>query len=282
MRPEPMIRVLKFGSSVLRSERDLPVAVAAVERERRAGHRVVAVVSAFGGTTDELLARAEQLGLPPENEATAALLASGEIVASALLALALHHAGVPALLLDSAQAGLRTAGGYLAAQPRAVDADRIRAAVARRVVVLPGFAGRDEAGATTLLGRGGSDLTAVFLACALGAGALGGECVLFKDTDGIYTADPNRHPTARRFAYASYRTAIAVAREAVQERAVRFAAARGIELFVTPANGVGGTRIGPGPDRLEGGLECETEGIGSAPDRRIPTAAGRTAWDGAA
>lgn len=277
MRPEPMIRVLKFGSSVLRSERDLPVAVDAVERERRSGHRVVAVVSAFGGTTDELLARAEQLGLPPDNEASAALLASGETVASALLALALHHAGVPALLLDSAQAGLRTAGGFLAAEPRAVDADRIRADVARRVVVLPGFAGRDPAGATTLLGRGGSDLTAVFLACALG-----GECVLFKDTDGIYTADPNRHPTARRFAYASYRTAIAVAREAVQERAVRFAAARGIELFVTPANGVGGTRIGPGPDRLEGSLECETEGIGSASDRRIPTAAGPTAWDGAA
>ncbi len=255
-----MIRVLKFGSSVLRSERDLPVAVAAVERERRAGHRVVAVVSAFGRTTDELLARAEQVGLPPRNEATAALLASGETVASALLALALHHAGVRAILLDPAQAGLRTAGDPLSAEPRAVDAERIHAALARGVVVLPGFAGRDAAGATTLLGRGGSDLTAVFLACALG-----GDCVLFKDTDGLYTADPNRHPTARRFAYASYRTATAVAAAAMQHRAVRFAAERGLVVFVTAPGGGEGSWIGPGPDRL-------------AP----PAAAERPAWEGAA
>jgi len=254
-----MIRVLKFGSSVLDSERDLPVAVAAVERELAVGHRVVAVVSAFGRTTDELLARAEQLGLPPDNEATAALLASGETVASALLALALHHAGVPAVLLDPAQAGLSTGGARLAAEPRAVDAERIRDALAERVAVLPGFAGRDAAGATTLLGRGGSDLTAIFLARALGGG-----CVLFKDTDGIYSADPNSDPAARRFAYASYPTVTAVARAAVQERAVRFAAARGVEFFVTTATGGEGTWIGPGPDRL------------------APKAAECTAWEGAA
>jgi homoserine dehydrogenase len=254
-----MIRVLKFGSSVLRSESDLPVAVAAVERERAGGHPVVAVVSAFGRTTDELLARAEQLGLPPRNEATAALLASGETVASALLALALHHAGIPALLLDPAQAGLRTAGAPLAAEPRAVDAERIRAALARAVVVLPGFAGRDAAGATTLLGRGGSDLTAVFL-----AHALGGDCVLFKDTDGIYTADPSRHPAARRFASASYSTVIAVAGAAVQRRAVRFAADHGIVVLLTTPSGPEGTWIGPGPDRL------------------APAAADRQAWEGAA
>jgi len=254
-----MIRVLKFGSSVLRSDRDLPVAVAAVRRALAAGRRVVAVVSAFGRTTDELLARAEQLGLPPGNEATAALLASGETVASALLALALHHAGIPAILLDPAQAGLRTGGARLAAEPRAVDADRILAALSRDVAVLPGFAGRDGAGATTLLGRGGSDLTAIFL-----ARALGGECVLFKDTGGIYTADPNLDSMARRFAYASYRTVTTVAYEAVQERAVRFAAARGVEFFVTTPEAGEGTWIGPGPDRL------------------APIVAEPTAWEGAA
>lgn len=254
-----MIRVLKFGSSVLRSQRDLPVAVAAVERELAAGRRVVAVVSAFGSTTDELLARAEQLGLPPDNEATAALLASGETVASALLALALHHAGVPAVLLDPAQVRLRTRGGHLAAEPRSVDAARIRSELSRGVAVLPGFAGRDRRGATTLLGRGGSDLTAILL-----AHALGGECVLFKDTDGIYSADPRLDPSARRFAAASYRTVVEVAREAVQERAVRFAAERGVGLFVTRADGGEGTWIGPGPDRL------------------VPAAAAETAWEGAA
>jgi len=254
-----MIRVLKFGSSVLGSERDLPVAVAAVGRELAAGRRVVAVVSAFGRTTDELLARAEQLGLPPDSEATAALLASGETVASALLAIALHHASVPAILLDPVQAGLRTGGARLAAEPRAVDAGRIRAALSRGVAVLPGFAGRDAAGGTTLLGRGGSDLTAIFL-----ARALGGDCVLFKDTDGIYTADPNLDATARRFACASYRTVIEVAGQAVQERAVRFAAARGVEFFVTTTDGGEGTWIGHGPDRF------------------APLVAEQAAWEGAA
>lgn len=238
-----MVHVLKLGSSVLAAERDLPVAVAAVRRHRDAGHPVVAVVSAFAGTTDALLARAERLGPPPADGVTAALLACGETVASALLALALHQEGIAACLLDPAQVGLRTTGPPLDATPCSVDRRRLHRASSNAVVVLPGFTGRDRTGATTLLGRGGSDLTAVFL-----AHALGGRCVLFKDTDGVYDRDPNRHPRARRFARLGYRTAITVGGEVVQERAVRFAAARGVEIFVTTPDGGRGTWIGPGCD----------------------------------
>lgn len=96
---EPQIRILKFGSSVLRSEADLPTAVQEIYREWRRGAAVVAVVPAFGDTTDDLLKRAEQLGLPPSPGAVAALLATGESAASALLTLALQRSGLPRRLL---------------------------------------------------------------------------------------------------------------------------------------------------------------------------------------
>jgi homoserine dehydrogenase len=173
--------VLKFGSSALRSEADLPLAVHEIYREWRAGHRVLAVVSALGCTTDDLLKRAQQLGLPPQREGLAALLGTGETAAAALLTLALDRSGIPATLLDPIQIGLLTAdrdgdfhgddlpGDGLDAHPVAVDVPRLRRELERAVVVVPGFAGRDRADRPTRLGRDGSDLTAPFLALELGA-----------------------------------------------------------------------------------------------------------------
>src|SRR5690242_12717444 len=112
--------ILKFGSSVLRSESDLPLAVHEIYREWRAGRRVVAVVSAFGSTTDELLKKAQQLGLPPQREGLAALLATGESASAALLTLALDRSGIPVTLLDPSQIGLVTQGDPLDADPVAV------------------------------------------------------------------------------------------------------------------------------------------------------------------
>src|SRR5215218_131446 len=180
-----LIKVLKFGSSVLRAEEDLPLAVHEIYREWRRGAQVLAVVSAFGDTTDGLLARAESLCPGPEPAALAALLATGEANAAALLGLALARAGIPARVLDPAQAGLRTRGGRLDAELVSADVGRLGEELRRGVVVLPGFVGRDADGGTTLLGRGGSDLTALFL-----AERLEGRCVLVKDVDGLYTADP--------------------------------------------------------------------------------------------
>jgi homoserine dehydrogenase len=164
--------VLKFGSSVLRSEADLPLAVHEIYREWRAGNRVLAVVSALGCTADDLLKRAQQLGLPPQREGLAALLGTGETAAAALLTLALDRAGIPATLLDPIQIGLITAdrdGDCLDADPVAVDVPRLRRELECAIVVVLGFAGRDRADRPTRLGRDGSDLTAPFLALELGA-----------------------------------------------------------------------------------------------------------------
>ncbi len=247
--------VLKFGSSVLRGGDDLPLAVHEVYRAWREGSRVVAVVSALGATTNELLRRAEQLGLPPDGaaspEALAAFLATGESASAALLTLALRRSGIPSTLLDPAQVGLRTEGDLLDAEPVAVDVRRLERALAGGVVVVPGFTGRDGAGRTTLLGRGGSDLTAVFLATALGA-----RCTLVKDVDGLWTRDPGGRPAARRedcarrFAAASWSTVVRLGNGLVQRKALDFAAAHGQPLHVVAPASPHGTWIGAGPDRL--------------------------------
>jgi homoserine dehydrogenase len=159
--------VLKFGASAPRSESDLPRAVHEIYREWRQGRRVLAVVSAFGCTTDELLKRAQQLGLPPQREGLAALLGTGETAAAALLTLALDRSGIPATLLDPTQTGLLTEGDPLDAAPVSVDVPYLQDELKRAVVVVPGFVGRDRACRPTRLGR--QDLAARFLARALGA-----------------------------------------------------------------------------------------------------------------
>jgi homoserine dehydrogenase len=169
--------ILKFGSSVLRSESDLPLAVHEIYREWRAGRRVVAVVSAFGSTSDDLLKKAEQLGLPPQREGLAALLATGESASAALLTLALDRSGIPVTLRDPSQIGLVTQGDPLDADPVAVDAPSLARELERAVVVVPGFSG-----------RGGADRTARFLARRLGA-----SCRLIEGAEGLQ-APPRRAP----------------------------------------------------------------------------------------
>jgi homoserine dehydrogenase len=161
--------ILKFTSSVLRSEADLPLAVHEIYREQRRGRRVLAVVSAFGCTTDDLLKRAQQLGLPPRQEGLAALLETGETTAAALLTLALDRSGIPATLLDPTQTGLITDGDPLDADLVTVDVPYLQEELARAVVVVPGFVARDRAGRPTRLGRGGLERTARFLARVLEA-----------------------------------------------------------------------------------------------------------------
>ena len=238
------IVVLKFGSSVLRSERDLPAVVREIARERVAGAAVLAVVSAFRGVTDDLLKRAQQLGLPPQPQALAALLATGEATAAALLTLALAEAGMAATLFDSAQLGLVSEGDFLDGQAVAVNAAAIRKALADGVVVAPGFVARDRDGRTTVLGRGGSDLTALFLAHTLGA-----RCRLIKDVDGLYSGDPATDATASRYHTATWGTALRVGTRVVQSKAVRFAGAAFLEFEIAALAPGNRTLVGRGPDR---------------------------------
>src|SRR5688500_2652607 len=123
--PTPSITVLKFGSSVLRSERDLPIAVAEIARARGRGDHVLAVVSAVGTPTNRLMRRARRHADAPAPDALAALLATGEAVAAALLGIALERAGLAAAVLDPARIDLRAAGERLDAHPIHVDVRRI-------------------------------------------------------------------------------------------------------------------------------------------------------------
>jgi homoserine dehydrogenase len=240
--------VLKFGSSVLRNEDDLPNAVHEIYRWWRDGAQVVAVVSAFGDTTDQLMRQAEKVCDNPDKSVLPSLLATGEAKASALLTLALRKVGIAARLFDEVQAKLRTVGGGIDAIPVAVDSSRLLNESRRAVVVLPGFVGRDEAGDQTLLGRGGSDLTALFLAHQLKA-----HCVLVKDVDGIYTSDPACSTVrASRFAEVCYESAIRFGGGVVQAKAVRFAAVNKLRFSITRIGSQRETEVGPFADRLDG------------------------------
>jgi len=247
MQSENRIIVLKFGSSVLRSENDLPAAVHEIYRWWREGYQVVAVVSAFGNTTDELTQRALSVCEQPDDELVAALLATGEATSSVLLGLALNRSGIPASVLDAEQAGLSTDGPVLDANLTSVNTGRVLKALKRGVVVLPGFVGKSRSGKTTLLGRGGSDLTALFL-----AQRLGGTCRLIKDVDGLYTSDPNSYsgPTAARFARVSYLTAARVGGAVVQRKAIEFAERERLRFTVSSIGSCRATEIGPHADSV--------------------------------
>ena len=216
--------VLKYGSSVLTDSGSLPLIVHDVYRHYRRNRRVLVVVSAREGETERLLAEARALDESPGPEsALAELLATGEQQSAALLAIALNRAGVGADVLTPAAAGLRVGGNRLDAVPVGVDAAALRETLEKnRVVVVPGFAGVHESGGTALLGRGGSDLTAVFLARELGAA----ECRLVKDVDGIYRRDPAetgaREEPPCRFGSITCDDALRVSGGLVQEKAIEY------------------------------------------------------------
>jgi homoserine dehydrogenase len=216
--PEKVV-VLKFGSSVLASRADLLNAVHEIYRWYRDGSGIIVVVSAIGKATETLLEQSRELSVSPEPWATAELLATGERTSAALLGLALDRAGVPARVVNPREIGFEVEGAALDGEPVAVNTELMRKLLRQfPVLVVPGFFGTDAAGRTQLLGRGGSDLTAVFLAVSLGARAR-----LLKDVAGVFESDPadtSRHP--RRFSELGYADALKVAGKLVQPKAVAY------------------------------------------------------------
>jgi aspartokinase len=239
------IVVLKLGSSVLADPSSLGRAVAEIARHRGLSSKVVAVVSAMGDTTDRLLRRAKSFA-SPDPHAVAALLSIGEAESVALLCLALAEAGIPANPLDPGAFGLRTEGPALDAEIAGVDeAALLRALDNRSVLVVPGFLGRDAIGRTTCLGRGGSDLTALALAHALGA-----RCLLLKDVEGIYDGDPAKNAEARRFEHVCWEDVLALEEGIVQHKAVRWARAHELTFEVGAVGKRDATVVGRGPTKL--------------------------------
>ncbi len=239
------ITVLKFGSSVLRTEQDLPRAVHEIYRWVRQGERVIAVVSAFGGITDDLIEKSRTYGAAPNEGASAALIATGEATAAALMALALDRAGIPAAVVDAAGIGLITEGGISDAELVGVSESSILRLVEQvPVVVVPGFVGRSSDGAVTLLGRGGTDLTALFLAQRLKAE----RCRLVKDVDGLYESDPaGPGPRPHRYSTIRWEDALGINGKVVQHKAIRFARQHQMTFEVAALQSDAPTLVGGGP-----------------------------------
>jgi homoserine dehydrogenase len=231
--------VLKFGSSVLQSHADLPAAVHEIYRWVRRQYRVVAVVSAFAGETDRLLATVADY--PAGNaETVARIVATGEEVATAFLALELDRFGVPSQVLDPSQIQLIAESDSNDTEPVSANIDVIQNVLAQgRVAVIPGFVARDRAGHVALFGRGGSDLSALFLARQLNA-----RCRLIKDVDGIYNSDPATSSHAQRFAEISFSDALAIAGKVVQRKAIAFGRKTGVPFEVAALAEDHGTLVG--------------------------------------
>lgn len=230
------LRVLKFGSSVLARPEEYGRAAEEVRAEVAGGCKVVAVVSAMGRTTDQLLAAARMVADAPADALVAALLGTGEEASVALLAMALDAREVPVRAFTRTTIPIRTRGPLQDADPVDVDAERILSVLESvDVVVFPGFVGVDAAGGPSLLGRGGTDLTALFLGHALGAA----EIRLVKDVDGIFPGDPGEKPDAAPFAYLSWDGARRIGGGVVQEKALAFAARHGLGFRVAAPGGRG-------------------------------------------
>jgi homoserine dehydrogenase len=241
--------ILKFGSSVLRDPKDLPTAVDEVYRRMRSGTRILVVVSAFAGVTDrliEVVAQALGTGVSIEAapEAVASFVATGEMRTAALLTGALLQAGISARQVDPREIGLRVAGTPLESDPVSVSPHVLRGLwEVHTVLVLPGFFGIDAEGRVALLGRGGSDLSALYLANIFNA-----ECHLLKDVPGVFDCDPALFPeTAKRYALIPWHEAAAVAGTLIQPKALEFATQYRIPFSVGRANGVRETRIAEVP-----------------------------------
>ena len=201
MMPRMSTVVLKFGgTSVASPERIKRVAQRVVDR-KRAGQNVVAVVSAMGKSTDDLIALANSVSDDPNPREMDTLLSTGEMVSMSLLAMAVEALGEEAVSMSGRQVGLVTDNVHGKASIREVHATRIKDALAQgRIVIVAGFQGIDAEGDITTLGRGGSDTTAVAIAAGIGADV----CEIFTDVDGVYTSDPRVVPRARKIDVISY------------------------------------------------------------------------------
>jgi len=239
--------VLKFGSSVLERQEDYRTAAQEVYRHVRDGEKIVAVVSALAGETDFLLDQSGVVGGDAPPALVARLARVGELRSAALMALALCRMGVRACALDPHEMGLEAEGDPLDSDLCALDAASVLDKFAdHEVVVVPGFtAGHAQHGVVTL-GRGGTDLSAVFFAARLGSKRVR----LLKDVDGVYAEDPAKNPRAERYGALGY--------EAVRKVEVKPGQATPLQLApepsaltVTAAEAaevwLDGTRIGDAP-----------------------------------
>ncbi len=219
------------GSSVATAERIKNVAKR-VAKTYDQGNQVVVVVSAMGDTTDDLIKLAGQITTKPQAREMDVLVSTGELVSSALLTMALHEMGYPAISLSGAQAGIRTDSNFRKARVVKVETKRILKELGKKqIVIVAGFQGMTDEMDVTTMGRGASDISAVALAAALKAKV----CARYTDTDGIYTADPRVVPEAKKLAEIGYEEMLELAtygNKVMQPRAIELAELYNIPILV--------------------------------------------------
>ena len=227
-----MLIVKKFGgTSVGNKERILNVAKRCIE-EYQKGNDVVVVLSAMGKMTDELIAMAKDINPNPPKREMDMLLTTGEQTSVAMMAMAMHSMGIPAVSLNAFQVAMHTTHAYSNARIKRIDTDRIfNELEQRKIVIVTGFQGVDRYDNYTTLGRGGSDTTAVALAAALNADA----CEIYTDVDGVYTADPRKVTTAKKLQEITYDEMLEMATlgaGVLHNRSVELAKKHGVQLVV--------------------------------------------------
>jgi aspartate kinase len=227
----PGLIVMKFGGTSVADAQRIKRAAQRIVSKREAGFRVVAVLSARGSTTDELIAMAQTLSADPDPREMDMLLSAGERISCALCAIAINDLGHRAISLTGSQAGIVTDDSHTKARIIDVRADRVRAALDEdSIVLVAGFQGvSTTAKNVTTLGRGGSDTTAVAVAAALGAE----ECEIYTDVAGVYTADPRIVPDARKLATISFEEMLEMAASGagvLQLRSVEYARNHGVRI----------------------------------------------------
>ena len=234
------------GTSVANAERIKNVArrIAAVKDR---GDQIIAVVSAMGDTTDDLIKLAQQITSHPDPREMDMLLSTGEIISCTLVAMALKEMGYDAISLSGAQAGIITNADYRNARIMEVDPKRVVQELNEgKIVIVAGFQGITEDMDVTTLGRGASDLTAIALAAKLG-----GKCERYTDTEGIFTADPRIVPEARRLPELSYEEMLEIAtygNKVINPRAVELCELYNVPMLVASSfTDKPGTLIHGGP-----------------------------------
>src|SRR6188508_3186604 len=221
---------MKFGGTSVADAERIKRAARRIVAAREQDHRVVAVLSARGKTTDELISMAEEVSTSPDPREMDMLLSTGERISCALCAMAINDLGHRAISLTGSQAGIVTDTSHTKARILDVRADRIFAALDEdSIVLVAGFQGVSTARDVTTLGRGGSDTTAVALAAAIGAEI----CEIYTDVDGVFSADPRLVPDARKLSMVSFEEMLEMASSGagvLQLRSVEYARNHGVKI----------------------------------------------------
>jgi aspartate kinase len=228
--PQEPTTVMKFGGTSVADAERIRRAAERIVAKRESGQRVVAVLSARGRTTDELMSMAEEVSSHPDPRELDMLLSTGERISCALCAMAINDLGYNAISLTGSQAGIVTDSSHTKARILDVRAQRIRQALDEdRIVLVAGFQGVSTSRDVTTLGRGGSDTTAVAVAAALGAEV----CEIYTDVSGVFSADPRLVPEARKLSAVSFEEMLEMAAsgaKVLQLRSVEYARTHGVRI----------------------------------------------------